>query len=173
MASWTHRVTPHKPQGSSILQRNLRFVLLKGSRAIPRWRLFCAPTASTLSTVQRLFSMFPTGTAGAALFALRVSAAITFLVDGSAHWALVTSFWILVIFALPSMFLCLGFLTPYFSVLCCLIQLSVPLLVGGHNGFHLGISILNSGIVALLGPGGYSIDARLFGRRLVSVPSRK
>jgi len=124
-------------------------------------------------TVQRLFSMFPTGTAGAALFALRGSAAMTFLVDGTAHGALVTSFWIVVVFALHAIFLCLGLLTPYVSVVCCVVQLSVPLLAGGHDGFHLGISILNSGIVAVLGPGAYSVDASLFGRRLVSVAPRK
>ena len=123
--------------------------------------------------MQRLFSMFPTGMAGAALFALRVSAAATLLVDGTAHWALVTSFWILFAFALPAAFLCLGLLTPYFSFLSCLLQLSVPFIASSHDAFHLGISILNSGIVAVLGPGAYSIDARLFGRRLVSVPVRK
>jgi hypothetical protein len=173
MAREAHSITPYKVQGSRILQRPFGLVLLKGGCAMPPSGLSRAASTSTLSTVQRLFSMFPTGTAGAALFALRVSAAITLLVDGTTHGTLVTSFWILLIFALPAISLCLGILTPYFSVLCCLVQLLVALISDGRNGFHLGISILNSAIVAVLGPGAYSIDARLFGRRLVSVPSRK
>ena len=48
-----------------------------------------------LSSVQRLFSMFPTGTPGAALLVLRVSIAATLVVSGTAHWVPVTSFWIL------------------------------------------------------------------------------
>jgi uncharacterized membrane protein YphA (DoxX/SURF4 family) len=117
--------------------------------------------------------MFPTGTAGAALLLLRISVATTLVVDGTGHWALMNSFWMLPAFLLPALFLCIGFLTPYASILCCLIQLAVLLLTGGENGFHLAISILNSGIVGLLGPGAYSIDAYLFGRRILNVPPRR
>jgi hypothetical protein len=122
--------------------------------------------------VQRLFSMFPTGTAGAALLVLRVLATATLLVDGTAHWALVTSFWIFLAFALPAIGLCLGLLAPYCSVFCCLIQMGVLLVTGGQNEFHLIVSILTSATVAMLGPGAYSIDARLFGRKLLTVPRR-
>jgi hypothetical protein len=34
------------------------------------------------------------------------------------------------------------------------------------------MSILSGGAVALLGPGAYSIDARIFGRHLLSIPPR-
>lgn len=117
--------------------------------------------------------MFPTGKAGAALFILRVSVAATLVVDGTAHWALVTSFWILLGLAVPTLFLCFGFLTPIGSTLSCLIQLGVLIATGDTNQFHLVVSILNSGILAVLGPGAYSLDARLFGRRLLTVPLRK
>jgi hypothetical protein len=129
--------------------------------------------ASSLPTVQRLFSMFPTGMAGAALFVLRFAVVASLLVDGTAHWALVTSAWILSVLVLVGIFLCLGLLTPYCAVLGCLIQLGVLLLTGSQNTFDLVISILNSGVLAVLGPGAYSIDARLFGRRLLTVPPRR
>ena len=38
--------------------------------------------------------------------------------------------------------------------------------------FHLVISILISAALAILGPGAYSVDARIFGRKLLTVPSR-
>ena len=116
--------------------------------------------------------MFPTGTAGAALLLLRISAATTLVVDGTAHWAPMNSSWILPAFLLPTLFLCVGFLAPYASILSGLMQLAVLLFTGGENGFHLAISILSSAIVTLLGPGAYSIDALLFGRRILNVPPR-
>jgi len=114
--------------------------------------------------------MFPTGTAGVALFALRISVAGTLVVDGTAHWSLVTSSWILVEYVLPASFLLLGLLTPYFSVLSALIQIHVLITAGGNDQFHLITSILSSGILAMLGPGAYSVDAHLFGRKLISFP---
>ncbi|WP_044176852.1 hypothetical protein [Granulicella mallensis] len=123
--------------------------------------------------MQRLFSMFPAGRAGVALLLLRFAAATTLIVDGTANWASVTSLWVLIVFLLPAFSLIVGLLTPYGSMICCLIQLVVLFKTGGSNGFHLAMSILNGGTVALLGPGAYSIDARLFGRQLLILPSRK
>jgi hypothetical protein len=112
--------------------------------------------------------MFPAGTAGVALFALRVSVAGTLVVDGTVHWALVTSFWTLVEYILPA-----SFLIPYFSALSALIQLEVLIAAGGTDQFHLITSILSSEILAMLGPGAHSFDAHLFGRKLISFPPRR
>jgi uncharacterized membrane protein YphA (DoxX/SURF4 family) len=117
--------------------------------------------------------MFPAGMAGAALFVLRISVVTSLMVDGTERWALVTSFWILLVFLLLTLLLVLGFLTPYASVVTCLVQLGVLILTGGQNQFHLLISILNCGVLALLGPGAYSIDARIFGRRLLTFPPQR
>jgi uncharacterized membrane protein YphA (DoxX/SURF4 family) len=116
--------------------------------------------------------MFPKGTVGAALFILRISAAATFVVEGTSHWTLVTSPWIFVGFAVPALCLCFGFLTPYCSALSCLMQMSVLVITRGQNEFHLVNSIVVGGVVAVLGPGAYSIDGRIFGRRLLTVPPR-
>jgi hypothetical protein len=43
---------------------------------------------------------------------------------------------------------------------------------GGQEIFHLVISILISAALAILGPGAYSVDARIFGRKLLRVPPR-
>jgi hypothetical protein len=117
--------------------------------------------------------MFPTGTAGAALFLLRISVAATLVANGIANWAPVTSFWILLAIAVPAILLSLGLLTPYFAAISGLIQLGILLTTGSGSPFHVLISILDSIILAVLGPGAYSIDARLFGRRILTVPPRR
>jgi uncharacterized membrane protein YphA (DoxX/SURF4 family) len=122
--------------------------------------------------VQRLFTMFPTGMAGAALFVLRLSVATSFVLDGTAHWAPAISFWIFLGFAIPAICLFLGFLTPYLSVVCGLVALC-SLVIGGNSPVHLLASIADAGILAVLGPGAYSIDARMFGRRLITLSPRK
>jgi uncharacterized membrane protein YphA (DoxX/SURF4 family) len=125
-----------------------------------------------LAIVQRLFSMVPAGTAGAALLILRLSVVATFVVDGTAQWALVTSLWITLVLATLSLFICLGIFTPYCSISCCLLQLFLLLATRGENRFQLAVSIGNSGVLAGLGPGAYSIDARIFGRRRLTLPPR-
>ncbi len=114
--------------------------------------------------------MFPVGTPGVALLILRVLVATTLLVDGTEHWALANSFWAFSGFVLFALFLGLGLLTPYCSGICFLLQ--VGLLVAGRpsDEFHLALSAALSGILAFLGPGAYSIDAKIFGRRVLRIP---
>ena len=70
--------------------------------------------------------------------------------------------------------LTLGFLTPCLSFVVGLSAL-VSLFVWARpvDGLILSALILNASALALLGPGAYSIDARLFGRRVVVVPPQK
>jgi uncharacterized membrane protein YphA (DoxX/SURF4 family) len=117
--------------------------------------------------------MFPTGLPGIALLVLRFVVAATFLTDGTAHWTLVNSPWALVLSASIVISLCIGVFTPYSSILIIILELLGAYLTIGKDSFHLAVSILNSGILALLGPGAYSVDARIFGRRLISLPPRK
>ena len=116
--------------------------------------------------------MFPTGTAGAALFLLRISVAATLLANGIGHWAPATPFWILLVFAVSAMFLALGLLTPYFAAMSGFMQLGIFITAGSVGQAHVWTSMLDSFVLAVLGPGAYSIDARLFGRRLLTVPRR-
>jgi uncharacterized membrane protein YphA (DoxX/SURF4 family) len=86
---------------------------------------------------------------------------------------MVTSPWILSLFGVLATLLYLGLLTPYCSILCALIQF-LSLLHGGHtNQFHIFIFAFNSVALSMLGPGGYSLDARILGFRPVSLSSGK
>jgi uncharacterized membrane protein YphA (DoxX/SURF4 family) len=131
------------------------------------------PGQISLSIVQRLFSMFPTGFPGIALLLLRLVVTATFLNDGTAHLTLVNAPWALVLSAGIAISLCIGVFTPYSSIFIIIVELWAAYCTSGRDSFHLAVSILNSGILALLGPGAYSIDARVFGRRLIRLPPRK
>lgn len=118
-------------------------------------------------TVQRLFSMFPDGGPGAGLLLLRLAVALSLLsdaTDGTLEHALL---------GLPVLALCLGILTPVFAAGCCLLKLHSLLITGGASLPEAAISLLAAGALVLLGPGAHSLDARLFGRRVITLPPRK
>jgi hypothetical protein len=66
--------------------------------------------------------------------------------------------------------LSVGFLTPFISALAGVFELSH--LFGGSIGDWrlIVLASLNAAAIVLLGPGSYSIDSRLFGRRVVVIP---
>lgn len=114
--------------------------------------------------------MFPAGMAGVALLLLRASVAATLVANVAPHGPVASFFGTIALVSLPAIFMIIGFLTPYACLFACLIQLSAILGGNGANVFHLMISMLNSGILAGLGPGAFSVDARVFGRRIVMFP---
>jgi hypothetical protein len=123
--------------------------------------------------VQRLFSMFPQGGPGFALLLLRISVVATFLLNAGRHLDLSSSSILFASVLFISAFLAIGFLTPFVSSIAGL-SAFLNLLLGYRLETLILISlILNSTSLALLGPGAYSLDARLFGRRVMVVPPRK
>jgi len=95
------------------------------------------------------------------------------LLNGAAQWALATSFWLILGLAIIAIALCLGLLTPYSASLRALLLFRILLARRGQDDFHLAIAIVNCADLAVLGPGAYSIDARFFGWRLLTIPPRK
>ena len=79
--------------------------------------------------------------------------------------------WVLVALVILSAgCLLLGFVTPVVSVLIGLA--SVTFAVSSNSIQDLDIVVLSTAI-ALLGPGAYSVDARMFGRREIFIASRR
>lgn len=117
--------------------------------------------------------MFPQGRPGVALLLLRISVAAILLMD-TAKCSGVSSILLLCAFAvLMSISLSIGFLTPYLSAVACVAAV-VNLLVGPNSGNLIYIfPIIDAAALALLGPGAYSLDARLFGRRVTVVTPRR
>jgi uncharacterized membrane protein YphA (DoxX/SURF4 family) len=112
--------------------------------------------------------MFPAGAPGVALLLLRVSMAAAILEGGSDCQNLAFGPLIWVAVAAQSLLLCIGLMTPVVSVIACVFDLLSLLVPAAHTDMRfIVLSSLNAAAIALLGPGAYSLDARLFGRRLI------
>jgi hypothetical protein len=114
--------------------------------------------------------MFPQGGPGAALLLLRISVAGTFFVNASALFPVNAGHTLVVCAVVVSVFVVLGFLTPLFSIVICAVALGR--IWGGPHFYEVFplASLLDAAAMGLLGPGAYSLDARLFGRRIVIIP---
>jgi uncharacterized membrane protein YphA (DoxX/SURF4 family) len=132
--------------------------------------------------LHRLFSAFPAGFPGVGLLLLRVVVAAT--LGGHGFLCLLSSDrvtpGVLVsagLLLLSGVLLLIGFLTPVLSLFaaieCLAIVLSwfpFQLLVPFESKLALIPIIAIAAAIALLGPGAFSIDARLFGWREIVIP---
>lgn len=84
-------------------------------------------------------------------------------VGGVAGWAIVV-----LLFASTACLL-LGFVTPIAAVLIGLLSLGLAFWTAPDPFQDLDIVVLAI-VIALLGPGAFSIDARMFGRREILIP---
>jgi hypothetical protein len=117
--------------------------------------------------------MFPTGAAGVALVLLRVSVAATLFIDILPQGNPAAHIWESAGLGLLGVAICLGLFTPVSSIACCLIETALLLDTRELAFIPLVSSILVAASLGLLGPGAYSLDARMFGRRLVVSSSDK
>lgn len=123
--------------------------------------------------MQRTYSMFPTGAPGIGLVLLRLCLATLlwpFLHTASSAPAGHVMFWSVIGIALA---LLLGMLTPIACGLCLILvslELVAPTLSLPAQVLPLA---LNTIVLVLLGPGAYSADARLYGFRVLTLPSKK
>ena len=117
--------------------------------------------------------MFPRGGPGFALLLLRISVATIFLISVANRVGVSSAPLIFVTSLLVSICLAIGFLTPYLSVVAGATALAILLTEPFSRDFMYVFPIIDAAVLALLGPGGYSVDARLFGLRVSVVRRRK
>lgn len=119
--------------------------------------------------------MFPHGGPGIGLLLLRIAVAAMFALNVT-HGFNVSSnsvYWLAIsLIALVSIGLLLGFLTPILAIITCIAAAANLLLSDDPNNLVYVVRILTASALFLLGPGAYSIDARLFGLRVTVVPPR-
>src|SRR5215207_1356826 len=104
--------------------------------------------------------------AAAGMFALNITHRFNFS-SNALYWLVV------LLIGLISLGLLLGFLTPFLSILTCLAAVANLFLTGEEISAVYSFRILTSAALFFLGPGAYSVDARLFGLRVTVVPPRK
>jgi TQO small subunit DoxD len=142
----------------------------------------CRADPSGRSPLQRLFSTFPGGRPGIGLLILRAAVGTIATVQGtlylsgsSERTALVMLIGLLL--AASGIFLVIGLLTPVASLLVALCALGIALpwlpattvAVISPRLMAFGV-IITSVAIALLGPGAFSVDGYLFGRREIVIP---
>jgi putative oxidoreductase len=73
--------------------------------------------------------------------------------------------------AAAGMLLLAGLWTPLAGVLMALIELGLAVFHADDRWMHILVGALGI-VLAMLGPGAWSIDARLFGRKRIQIPQR-
>ena len=119
--------------------------------------------------------MFPHGGPGIGLLLLRTAAAGMFALNATHHFNFASGalYWVVVsLIGLISLGLLLGFLTPILAFITCVAATANLLAANQPDNFVYILRILTPAALCLLGPGAYSIDAKLFGLRVTVVPPR-
>jgi putative oxidoreductase len=124
--------------------------------------------------LQRLFSTFTNGWPGKGLLLLRATIFAFLIQDGIravAESGGLKQQVLHIIAAALGMFLIAGIFTPVAGMLAAVVELW---LAASHQG-ELWPSLMAASIasgLAMLGPGDWSMDAHLFGRKRISIPDR-
>jgi len=123
--------------------------------------------------VQRLFSTFPEGWPGTGLLFLRAAATIPLVqfVAGSQGAALPVSVIFQFLAAICSALLTIGLWTPVAGLFLTVSQLSLLVFPSSSGSIHIVLAALGAAL-AMIGPGAWSVDARLFGRKRIRIPQR-
>jgi hypothetical protein len=119
--------------------------------------------------------MFPQGGPGFGLVLLRIAAVGMFALNvmhgfdffNNVHWLVIS------LIGVISLGLLLGFLTPILSIIACIAALPNLFFTNQTIDVVYIIRILTSASLFFLGPGAYSVDAKLFGLQVTVVPPRK
>ena len=124
--------------------------------------------------MQRLFSGFPDGWPGMSILFLRFGAGILLIYDGIAG-PLKTPQSIPIITESvgvgAGMLLLAGLWTPISGVLAAILELWIAFSRAGDLRSALLLAALGVAL-AMLGPGAWSVDALLFGRKRIDIPAR-
>jgi len=121
--------------------------------------------------VQRLFSTFPGGLPGAGLLVLRAAASIPLIHAGLLTAASPSPVILVLVTGGAAILLLIGLWTPLAGALIAVAELGLAVLHPAEPWMYVHFAAMGAAL-AMLGPGGCSLDARLFGRKQIQIPQR-
>ena len=121
--------------------------------------------------MQRLFSTFPGGLPGAGLLLLRAAAAFPLMYAGLLTVSSAEPAILQMAAAGAAIPLLIGLWTPIAGGLVAAAELGLAVSHLADPWWFVHFAALGAGL-AMLGPGGWSVDARLFGRKHIQIPKR-
>jgi len=104
--------------------------------------------------------------------ALRTFVAFAVVINAVDYRTQGVSPWIVTILGVCGVCMTFGILTPYAGLSMLLVEVCLLRLVD-HELFRHVTAIAGGAIVSVLGPGAYSIDSRIFGRKLLELPPKR
>ena len=119
--------------------------------------------------MQRLFSTFADGWPGLGLLLLRALVAVILVSSGIAHLGNASHFSVILphlIGAVTGLLLLVGLWTPVVGALVAIVELWIVISHAGDPWTPSILAVLGA-ILAMIGPGAWSVDARLFGRKYI------
>jgi len=122
-------------------------------------------------SLQRLFSTFADGWPGLGLLLLRFLTAGLLIFDGMAQVQQPAQFGPAIpnsIGAVMGILLVAGLWTPVVATLVAIVEMSIIFSQAGHLWPAVVLAALGASL-AMIGPGAWSVDARLFGRKHIQI----
>jgi putative oxidoreductase len=128
--------------------------------------------------LQRLFSTFANGWPGIGLLLLRLLTAVVLIRFGIASVLEVSPLAITVLEVIGAgagLLLLIGLWTPVAGALAAIVKVWIAFLqiYSGSGDPWIGfLQAILGAVLAMVGPGAWSVDARLFGRKRIDMPER-
>lgn len=120
--------------------------------------------------MQRLFSTFPEGPPGIGLLLLRLAIATPLIHQATAGLLNGTSLALFMLVAAgAALLLLVGLWTPVAGAIVAAAEIGLTVTHPAEAATFLHFGMLGAAL-ALLGPGAWSVDARLFGRKNIQIP---
>jgi|SRR5277367_1807317 len=123
--------------------------------------------------MQRLFSTFPNSWPGCGLLLLRLAAALPLVLGPTPQLASASNarqFALQVVVQGVGGLLVIGLWTPFSAALQLIVESWSTISTGILDQSHIASAVIGLSLT-MLGPGAWSVDARLFGRRRIDINS--